>query len=387
LFEWSPGVAIIDDAPATILHDGPLDIAPCKDKGAPEALFGQEPNPTEPIEDEDPNKHENDSENANQPDIYANDKNKAEPYIEDDRSADEDTVNAEPEWDESNEDSSKPSMDTEVLPSKDSSSKDESSQEEPDTDDTPHDDPNDDTPARRPRHNLRQNRSRDYIHRLGHIMDDPASTKSYDDTQFFQHSEADDKPTTLQDAVEDMQRTGDNHDILKGITGLIMTQMLAKAGIKKHGQVAIDEFFKEFTQLHDLRVFLAQDATTLTTLEKQGALRAISVVKEKRCGCIKGRTVADGRPQRKLYTKEETASPTVSTDALMLSLLIDAHERRDVAVANVTGAYLHADMEDFTLLKMEGESVDIMCNESESQSYESIEESVLSVDARTNKNK
>jgi hypothetical protein len=72
--------------------------------------------------------------------------------------------------------------------------------------------------------------------------------------------------------------------------------------------------------------------------------------------------VADGRPQRQLYTKVETSSPTVSTDALMLSLLIDATEHRDVATADVTGAYLHAKMEAFTLLKMEGESVEIMCN-------------------------
>jgi hypothetical protein len=59
--------------------------------------------------------------------------------------------------------------------------------------------------------------------------------------------------------------------------------------------------------------------------------------------------------------KEETSSLTVSTDALMLSLLIDATKRRDLVITDVTGAYLHAEMEDFPLLKMEGESVDIMC--------------------------
>jgi hypothetical protein len=79
-----------------------------------------------------------------------------------------------------------------------------------------------------------------------------------------------------------------------------------------------------------------------------------------RCTRIKGRMVANGRPQRKLYTKEETTSPTVSTDALMLPLLIDASERRDVATADVARAYLHANMEDFTLLKVEGQSVDIL---------------------------
>jgi hypothetical protein len=46
----------------------------------------------------------------------------------------------------------------------------------------------------------------------------------------------------------------------------------------------------------------------------------------------------------------------------MMSILIDAKERRDVATADVAGAYLHAEMEDVTLLKMEGESVNIMCD-------------------------
>jgi len=44
----------------------------------------------------------------------------------------------------------------------------------------------------------------------------------------------------------------------------------------------------------------------------------------------------------------------------MISLMIDAKERRDVATAEVEGAYLHADMEDFVLLKLVGKAVDIM---------------------------
>jgi hypothetical protein len=76
---------------------------------------------------------------------------------------------------------------------------------------------------------------------------------------------------------------------------------------------------------------------------------------------LKGRTCADGSTQRDKYTKEQTASPTVSTDALMLSLIIDMYERRDVATADVVGAYLNADMDDFTLLKLQGDIVDVMC--------------------------
>ena len=57
----------------------------------------------------------------------------------------------------------------------------------------------------------------------------------------------------------------------------------------------------------------------------------------------------------------ETASPTVSLEALMMSLMIDAFEERDVATADVGGAFLHGEMKGFVLLKVTGESVDIMC--------------------------
>jgi hypothetical protein len=45
-----------------------------------------------------------------------------------------------------------------------------------------------------------------------------------------------------------------------------------------------------------------------------------------------------------------------------MSIMIDALERRDVSTtADMAGAYLHAKMRDFALLRMEGESVDILC--------------------------
>jgi hypothetical protein len=38
-------------------------------------------------------------------------------------------------------------------------------------------------------------------------------------------------------------------------------QMTAKAGIKKHGQIAVEALFNEFSQLHDLTVFHAKKRT------------------------------------------------------------------------------------------------------------------------------
>ena len=102
-------------------------------------------------------------------------------------------------------------------------------------------------------------------------------------------------------------------------------------------------------------------ANSLTNVEKLGALNLLTMLKKKRCGTLKARACADGRKQRKYITKEEAASPTIQTTSLMLSLLIDAEEKRDVATADVVGAYLMADMEDKVIVKMTGDAVDIMC--------------------------
>ena len=76
---------------------------------------------------------------------------------------------------------------------------------------------------------------------------------------------------------------------------------------------------------------------------------------------IKGRSVYNGRRQRGLYTKEQTASPTVSLDAFFLTSIIDALERRDVAITDIKGAYLNAKMIHEVLMKITGKEVDLFC--------------------------
>ena len=141
----------------------------------------------------------------------------------------------------------------------------------------------------------------------------------------------------------------------------VMTQMSAKAGIKKHGKAAENAMLAEFSQLETLSVYQPVHAHSLTPEQRKSALRAINLIKEKRCGKLKGRTVADGRSQKNLYNKADIASPTVATDALMLTILVEAHEARDVGIADVAGAYLKADMVDFVIMKFTGASVDLLC--------------------------
>ena len=61
-------------------------------------------------------------------------------------------------------------------------------------------------------------------------------------------------------------------------------------------------------------------------------------------------------------------------ESLILSLIIDAKEGRYIAMADVMGAYLLADMKDYVLVKLKVKSVDIICGVSEDyEKYISIE--------------
>ena len=55
--------------------------------------------------------------------------------------------------------------------------------------------------------------------------------------------------------------------------------------------------------------------------------------------------------------------PTIPLEALIVSLLIDAHEGIVVQSFDVLGSYLHASLRDDKVvhMKFEGEFVDIMC--------------------------
>jgi hypothetical protein len=83
-------------------------------------------------------------------------------------------------------------------------------------------------------------------------------------------------------------------------------------------------------------------------------------LKRKRCGRIKGRGCADGRPQRAYIPREGATSPTVSTQTLFLTCLIDAHEGRDVATVDIPGAFMQADMDDLVHLRLAGKMVDLL---------------------------
>ena len=143
---------------------------------------------------------------------------------------------------------------------------------------------------------------------------------------------------------------------------MCFNQMHASKGIELFKERAVAALFKEYKQLNDMAVVGKVKYEDLSDEDKKRALRAINLIKEKRDGKIKGRTCADGSKHRRFVPREDASSATLAVESLMALLVIFAHEKRDVAVFDVPGAYLHADLphDKFVLLKIEGQFVDIM---------------------------
>ena len=52
------------------------------------------------------------------------------------------------------------------------------------------------------------------------------------------------------------------------------------------------------------------------------------------------RSVAGGNKQQGYSHKEDASSPTVATQSVLLTCIIDAQERRDVAVVDVPNVFI-----------------------------------------------
>jgi hypothetical protein len=84
---------------------------------------------------------------------------------------------------------------------------------------------------------------------------------------------------------------------------------------------------------------------------------------QKRDGNIKGRTVAGGNKQCNYISKEYSRSPTVATESVLLSCIIDREEEQVVAVVVIPKVFEHMRVEnekDMAFIKIRGILVDIL---------------------------
>jgi hypothetical protein len=65
----------------------------------------------------------------------------------------------------------------------------------------------------------------------------------------------------------------------------------------------------------------------LSDKQRAMVLESHMFMKQKQTGRIKGRTVAGGNKQRGFIDKEDASSPTVATESVVLTSVIDAERR------------------------------------------------------------
>ena len=101
----------------------------------------------------------------------------------------------------------------------------------------------------------------------------------------------------------------------------------------------------DLQQNHDFGTYIPVMSKELTREEKIKALYALMFIMEKRDDRVKARKVVVGSKQYTFpgYIKSDWSSPTVTTDGVIITSTIEAHEGRDVAVLDLTNEFLHAE--------------------------------------------
>jgi hypothetical protein len=90
------------------------------------------------------------------------------------------------------------------------------------------------------------------------------------------------------------------------------------------------------------------------------ALSSLLFLKEKRSRDIKGRACVNDAPQWAYISKDEAASPTVSTESTFITSRIAAKERRKVRCYNVPSAFVNTNVDEEVIMVLKGELAEMM---------------------------
>jgi hypothetical protein len=117
---------------------------------------------------------------------------------------------------------------------------------------------------------------------------------------------------------------------------------------------------KELDQINKYGFFEPEHTSDLSEEDMKKALSLLIFPKEKKSGVIKAHSSANGNPQREHIPKEEAAALTIGLESVFITSTIDAKENRKVVTVDILGAFLHADNEDYVIMKMVGTLAELM---------------------------
>jgi hypothetical protein len=148
---------------------------------------------------------------------------------------------------------------------------------------------------------------------------------------------------------------------------IIMAHFSMKESVKMFGEAHTEEACKkEIKQIHMRNRFVPKHCYELSDKQIGLMLEAFIFLTKKQSGEIKARKVLGGNMQHNYISKEVAKSPTVSTEAVMITAVIDAKEKREVAMVNIPNAFLQTvikdeDAEHRVIVQLRGQIVDILC--------------------------
>ncbi len=127
-----------------------------------------------------------------------------------------------------------------------------------------------------------------------------------------------------------------------------------EAGIKWFEKQEESTVTKELDQFNKYKVFEPHHANDLSEEDKRKALSSLIFLKEKKDRNIKTRLCANGNPQREHIAKEEAAAPAVVLESVFITSTIAAKEGSNVVTIDIPGAFVHANNDDYVIMKMVG---------------------------------
>ena len=127
----------------------------------------------------------------------------------------------------------------------------------------------------------------------------------------------------------------------------------------EHGDKAVT---KELHKIHDMNTYNPMDASKISYQYIKDDMASMLFITDKRNGDVKARKVEIGRKQRMYYRydKSNGSSPTVKTDSVFLTGVVDAHERRAVAVLGIQNSFLHAENDEYDLMLLRGNTSELL---------------------------
>jgi hypothetical protein len=147
------------------------------------------------------------------------------------------------------------------------------------------------------------------------------------------------------------------------IVGMVMAQVSLEAALKKWGRGAEESVRKEMKQLHWRNSFKPMHWKSLTAEQCKRVLESHIFVERKRDGVLKARQVAGGNKQRGYIMKKDASSPTVSSETVMLTCIVNANENREVAIVDILNVFAQTvvkDENDRAFIRIHGPLVNIM---------------------------